>query len=476
MVALALALHYDRRSIGEDGSEVDGIRTIGAGAAIVVFCLCTLFSIGQGWAVEDDEEPLCPISIQEAITLEQDQIEHLFRERGLLYLAPKLASDLQLSVETYLSPRQSPGDPRDRALLFFIGNSEILCAMYWRIADDPHRNVFIIEQLAVSPADIVPLIDDLVLEMQSSSAGILRQAQPKIGGSLPRGASPVRQRRGRPAESILADLSQILFPGEIGAHVQGLASLTIIPCLNIGIVPFAAMDPDGDRIPLVETTVVNVEAELRHVYENRIFAWDGAIGSATVFGNPDAGTDPEWSFPRLPGAQREAIAVAERLGVAAVLGEAATPGRMIDDIREADYIHIAAHGLSSVDHPLDDSFLALTGGRLTARSIQAVDLRRLPLVVLSACQTGLGGPLDAGIVGLARGFVIAGALGTVATLWNVDDDVTALLMVDFVGNLQSMSPLDALRTAQQRMRALHEHPRYWSGFMFFGSRTVTSPG
>ena len=449
---------------------------VGTGAAAILLWIGFLFSMGPALAIDDESEPLCPISMREAITLEQNQIEHLFRERGLLYLAPKLAEDLQLSVETYLSHKQSPGDPRDRALLFFIGNSETLCAMYWRVGDDPRFNLFIIEQLAVAPADIVPLIDDLVVEMQSSSAGVLRQARPKIGESLPRGASPVRARRGRPAEQILAELSQILFPGRIGAHVQGLASLTVIPCLNIGIVPFAAMDPDGDRVPLVETTVVNVEAELRHVYENRAFGWNGIIGSAVVFGDPDAGSDPEWSFPRLPGAQREAIAVAERLGAEAVLGEAATSRRMIDDIRQADYIHIAAHGLSSVESPLDGSFLALAGGRLTARSIQALDLYKSPLVVLSACQTGLGGPLDAGIVGLARGFVIAGAIGTVATLWNVDDDVTALLMMDFVANLQTMNPLDALRTAQQRVRSLHQHPRYWSGFMFFGSRTITSPG
>jgi len=456
---------------------VAGTGKFGAGAAAAWFCLCTLLSIGQALAAEDESEQLCPISMAEAITLERNQIEHLFNVRGLPYLAPKLAEDLQRSVETYLSYRQAPDDPRDRALLFFIGNSEALCAMYWRVGDGTDDGIFIIEQLAVAPADIVPLIDDLVVEMQSGSVGVLRQAEPKRSEGLSRGATSLKARRGRAAEHILAELSRILFPGEIGSHVNGLASLTIIPCLNIGIVPFAAMDPDGDGVPLVETTVVNVEAELRHVYENRAFGWNGVIASAAVFGNPDAGSDPEWDFPRLPGAEREATAVADRLGVAAILGEAATPGRMIENIREADYIHIAAHGLSSVDHPLDRSFLALTGGRLTARSIQALDLHKWsPLVVLSACQTGLGGPLDAGIVGLARSFVIAGALGTVATLWNVDDDVTAVLMMDFVDNLRTMNPLDALRTAQQRVRSSHEHPRYWSGFMFFGSRTITFPG
>src|SRR5690606_10782670 len=113
------------------------------------------------------------------------------------------------------------------------------------------------------------------------------------------------------------------------------------------------------------------------------------------------------------------------------------------------------------EEPLDGSFLALSGGRLTARQIQYLKLVGMPLIVLSACQTGLGGPLEAGIIGLARGFILAGAGAAVATLWNVDDTATEQLMVEFVVNLAAMSPGEALRKAQVSARERQPHPRYW---------------
>jgi hypothetical protein len=426
-------------------------------------------------ALASDDSLLCPISMTDAITLEREQIEHLFRERGLAYeLTANLAVDLQDKVETYLSYEQSSSDRRDRALLFYIGNADVLCVMYWRIGDEASRNVFIVEQLAASPGEIVPRVDELVVAMQDAATSTLRRAEPVDGAdSASRGATTLNPTAGRAVPEILAELSELLFPGAIADHVGDLASLTIIPCLNIGIVPFAALDPDRDGRALVEDAIVNIEAELRHIYEDRAFSWEGALGVPAIFGNPHADADDEWAFPLLPGAEREALAIAAALKTTALVGAAVTPDSVIDLIGDAGYVHIAAHGLSSVDDPLDGSFLALTGGRLTARQIQHLDLRGSPLVVLSACQTGLGGPLDAGIIGLARGFVVAGAAATVATLWNVDDAVTERIMIDFVSNLQTMSPGEALRRAQQVAMQLHPHPRYWAGFMLFGSRILT---
>lgn len=70
--------------------------------------------------------------------------------------------------------------------------------------------------------------------------------------------------------------------------------------------------------------------------------------------------------------------------------------------------------------------------RLAAKEIQNLSLRQARLVVLSACQTGLGKIEDAGIIGLARAFKIAGAGEVVVSLWNVDDKVTAELMTSFI--------------------------------------------
>jgi hypothetical protein len=420
------------------------------------------------------EEALdCPIGLGDAVTLEEEQLRLLFKVRGIeVEFTERLADDLQTSVADYLSFEQSPGDTRPRAFLFYIGNSDMLCAMYWRTGgglDD----LFVVERLAIRPADIVPAIDELVSRMRGE--GRLRNATPRRDEGGLRGPTTVVPINEEQAETALEGLSAMLVPPRIAEHMVGLSSLSILPCLNIGIVPFSALDPDGDGVPLVETTVIHVEADLRHVYDGRVFGWDQSPQVPAIFGDPDASGDPDWAFARLPGAAQEATTIAAQFGVDAVLGRDATRGRLLELAADADLIHVAAHGISSTERPLEGSFLALADGRLTAREIQDLQLNAFPLVVLSACQTGLGGPLDAGIIGLARAFILAGASSTMSTLWDVDDAVTAQIMVDFVGKLATMSPAEALRSAQAEARKVHAHPRYWSGFMLFGSRTVTLP-
>ena len=90
-------------------------------------------------------------------------------------------------------------------------------------------------------------------------------------------------------------------------------------------------------------------------------------------------------------------------------------------------------------------------GILTAEEVQSLDLRGTELVVLSACETGLGqGYYGQGVMGLQRAFQAAGARAVVASLWRVDDAATTVLMEQFYTNLWSkkMPKLEALRQAQ----------------------------
>jgi CHAT domain-containing protein len=92
------------------------------------------------------------------------------------------------------------------------------------------------------------------------------------------------------------------------------------------------------------------------------------------------------------------------------------------------------------------------------------------LVVLSACQTGLGKEIKGeGLVGLTRGFMYAGARRVVVSLWNVNDKATAELMQRFYRGILkgNQTPAAALRTAQTEMwRQKQWHsPYYWAAFV-----------
>jgi len=95
------------------------------------------------------------------------------------------------------------------------------------------------------------------------------------------------------------------------------------------------------------------------------------------------------------------------------------------------------------------------------------------LVVLSACQTGLGQNIQGeGMVGLTRGFMYAGAKRVVVSLWSVDDEGTALLMQRFYQVMlqKGLAPAAALRAAQLEMLQQNKWkaPYYWAAFNLQG--------
>jgi len=150
--------------------------------------------------------------------------------------------------------------------------------------------------------------------------------------------------------------------------------------------------------------------------------------------------------------------------------------------RLADYrmVHFATHGILHAEMPeLSGLVLSLVGpdgeprdGYLRLHDVY--DLRLgADLVTLSACRTALGQEVRGeGLVGLARGFMYAGASRVVASLWDVEDRATAELMAGFYRGMleEGLAPAAALRAAQAAMwrDERRRHPYYWAAFVLVG--------
>ncbi|MDX1522573.1 MAG: CHAT domain-containing protein, partial [Anaerolineae bacterium] len=102
--------------------------------------------------------------------------------------------------------------------------------------------------------------------------------------------------------------------------------------------------------------------------------------------------------------------------------------------------------------------------------VTALDLLATELVVLSACETGLGEvQVGEGVFGLRRAFVLAGANTLVMSLWKVPDQQTQELMTDFYRRILAGEPrAEALRQAQLALKQEYPDPLYWGAFICQG--------
>jgi CHAT domain-containing protein len=189
-------------------------------------------------------------------------------------------------------------------------------------------------------------------------------------------------------------------------------------------------------------------------------------------------------LPRLPFARREAEAIAAAASPGGVLKaldfQASRQTATSGELGRYRVVHFATHGLLDAAHPeLSGLVLSLVDeeGRDQDGFLRLHDIYNLhlpaELVVLSACQTGLGREIRGeGLVGLTRGFMYAGASRVVASLWQVDDVATAELMRAFYQGLlrDGQRPAAALRAAQVEMwrKPAWRSPYYWAGFVLQG--------
>lgn len=228
---------------------------------------------------------------------------------------------------------------------------------------------------------------------------------------------------------------------------------------------------------------------------------------AFLLGFPDYQTD---DVPPLPGTKVELDGVSRVLKasgyqVTQYMERSATESN-IKKLKSPALVHIATHGyfLKDVDesggsvfgvnaenasnNPLLRSGLILAGagkaiegtggvdmtsndnGILTAYEAMNLNLERTGLVILSACETGLGDVKSGeGVYGLQRAFLVAGADALIMSLWKVDDEATQLLMTNFYTNwIKLNNKQKAFKQAQLQLMAKYKEPYYWGAFVMMG--------
>ena len=193
------------------------------------------------------------------------------------------------------------------------------------------------------------------------------------------------------------------------------------------------------------------------------------------------GVDAELRIPRLPNTRREADAILSlasgNSGKATFDFAANRAAATSDDLSQYRILHFATHGfLNSLNPELSGLVMSLVdeqgkpqNGYLLAPEIYNLKLPATELVVLSACQTGLGKEIRGeGIVGLTRGFMYAGSPRVVVSLWNVNDRATADLMKTFYEAMlaKGQRPAAALRAAQLELlkQKQWQAPYFWAAF------------
>jgi CHAT domain-containing protein len=267
---------------------------------------------------------------------------------------------------------------------------------------------------------------------------------------------------------LLDQVSKILLTQVAARIPQGTQHVLVAPAGYLNYLPFPALSlPDGRA--LVDAYAVSYLPSASAL----LYLGPGAGKTGELFLGA-LGTVAADGMQALPGTLTETAGIAVVWPNARrVSGEAFTHDEARRALLNADAVHFATHGLLEEEAPLFSALVTSpAAGQPSRLSLyEIVGMRiRARLVVLSACDTGLG-KLQGGdeITGLARTFLTAGADTVVASLWKVSDESTVLLMREFYRELRSgLTPGAALRASAIAVRAKYPHPFYWAPFVVTG--------
>ncbi|MEM6255228.1 MAG: CHAT domain-containing tetratricopeptide repeat protein [Cyanobacteria bacterium P01_D01_bin.156] len=243
--------------------------------------------------------------------------------------------------------------------------------------------------------------------------------------------------------------------------------VVFIPQEQLFLVPFPALQKEDGSYLIEHHTLLSAPAI--QVLALTDGGEQSATGQPLVVGNP---TPMPENLQALPHAGTEASSIANVLGTHALIGKVATETVVKQQLATASLIHLATHGFFNEANPLQGSLAFVPDdsqdGFLTAAEILDQTLQA-DLVVLSACDTGRGQITGDGVIGLSRSFLAAGADNVMVSLWQVPDEATAQLMVEFYRQRQRLDNAQALRQAMLAIRKQYKDPVAWAAFTLIGA-------
>jgi len=268
----------------------------------------------------------------------------------------------------------------------------------------------------------------------------------------------------------LEELSQKIYESvfaQVVSHLAGTRVLGIVPHGPLHYLSFATLS-DGrdylvDRFPMFHLPSAGV---IPYTMDRRM---DRKNLRVLAIGNPDLDS----AAMDLPFAEREVATIGWNFPDITILTrERATESWVVRNIGDFGIIHLASHGEFDPINPLFSAVKLApdihADGNLEAMEVFGLRIRA-DLVVLSACQTGLGEVRSGDdVIGMNRAFLYAGTHAIVSSLWRVSDISTGILIKQFYREYARENKSTSLRRAMLHVKNRSPHPGYWGGFVLVG--------
>jgi CHAT domain-containing protein len=263
-------------------------------------------------------------------------------------------------------------------------------------------------------------------------------------------------------QKLLQQLHQILIK-PIAAFLpnQPEERVIFIPQGSLFLVPFAALIDEQGTALIEHHTLSTVPAiQVLELTQQRLQTIQGKAENILVFGSIYS--------------QSELLEVAKIFNTEALIENQATKASILAKMSQARIIHTSANQIKINENNnylmglVFNSQTTKTPEILTIQDIQNSTLNA-ELVVLSGDNTGIGTITSDGVMGLSRAFLVAGTPSIIVSLWNVPEQPTAELMIEFYQQFrQNSDKAQALRQAMLATMKNYPHPRNWAGFILIG--------